>query len=161
MHKTWRNRLDRALEVLLVVLMVALLADVLLQVFSRYVLNNALSFTDELAGFLLIWVGLLGATYVTGKQQHLAIDLFADKLHGDSRRILDVVSKLCVLIFAVSVLIVGGCWLVYTRFHLGQYSASLEVPLGLVYLVLPLSGLLICLYAGADLYDLLTKEDKP
>ena len=45
------------------------------------------------------------------------------------------------------VLIVGGTWLVYTRFHLGVTSASLEINLGYVYLALPLGGLLTAYYA--------------
>lgn len=50
-------------------------------------------------------------------------------------------------LFAVFVLIVGGAWLVYTRFHLGVTSASLEINLGYVYLALPLGGLLTAYYA--------------
>ena len=54
---------------------------------------------------------------------------------------------LIVFLFAVFVLIVGGTWLVYTRFHLGVTSASLEINLGYVYLALPLGGLLTAYYA--------------
>ena len=70
-----RKQIDKGLELLLIGLMALLVVDVLWQVLSRYVLASPSSFTDEVAGFLLIWVGLMGAAYVSGREEHLAIDL--------------------------------------------------------------------------------------
>ena len=128
-------------------LMVLLLGDVLLQVASRYLLANTISFTDELAGFLLIWVGMAGAAYVSGQGQHLAITYLKDKMKQNSQKWLDVVIHLSILLFAVGVLIIGGIWLVYTRFFLGQVSASMEISLGYIYMIVPISGLLIAFYS--------------
>ena len=55
-----KNTIDKILEWTLVVSMSLLVVDVLWQVFSRFILQNPSSFTEELARFLLIWVGLLG-----------------------------------------------------------------------------------------------------
>jgi TRAP-type C4-dicarboxylate transport system permease small subunit len=135
------------LEWFLVLLMVFLLGDVLLQVASRYLLANTISFTDELAGFLLIWVGMAGAAYVSGQGQHLAITYVKDKMKQSSQKWLDVVIHLSILLFAVGVLIIGGIWLVYTRFFLGQVSASMEISLGYIYMIVPVSGLIIAFYS--------------
>ena len=70
-----RKIIDKGLELSLIFLMAFLVVDVLWQVLSRYILVSPSSVTDELAGYLLIWVGLLGAAYVSGKNEHLAIDL--------------------------------------------------------------------------------------
>lgn len=147
-----RKLVDKFLERLLMGLMALLVVDVLWQVLSRYVLASPSSFTDELAGFLLIWVGLLGAAYVTGQEGHLAIDLLVRKVDAAWQRRLRALSYLVIALFAVAVMIVGGSWLVYTRFYLGVTSASLQVNLGYVYLVLPLSGLLTAYYAIDSLY---------
>lgn len=147
-----RKLVDKCLERLLMGLMALLVVDVLWQVLSRYVLASPSSFTDELAGFLLIWVGLLGAAYVTGQEGHLAIDLLVRKADAAWQRRLRALSYLVIALFAVAVMIVGGSWLVYTRFYLGVTSASLQVNLGYVYLVLPLSGLLTAYYAIDSLY---------
>ena len=147
-----RKLVDKCLERLLMGLMALLVVDVLWQVLSRYVLASPSSFTDELAGFLLIWVGLLGAAYVTGQEGHLAIDLLERKVDAAWQRRLRALSLLVIALFAVAVMIVGGSWLVYTRFYLGVTSASLQVNLGYVYLVLPLSGLLTAYYAIDSLY---------
>lgn len=150
-----RNRIDQLVRLLLVGLMSVIVLDVLLQVVSRYLFQSPLGFTDELAGFLLIWVGLLGSAYATGEKQHLAIDLISDKFTPAKRRYLEIVISFFVIAFAVGVLVVGGVWLVYTSFLFGQLSASLQVPLGYVYLVVPLSGLLIVYYSIDNTLQLL------
>ena len=146
-----REKFDRIIEKFLVLLMSLLVIDVLWQVFSRYVLNSPSSFTDELAGFLLIWVGLFGAAYVTGKNEHLAIDLLLNKLTGGGKRKLETLINLVIILFSFFVLIIGGMWLVYSRFMLEVKSAALQIPLGYVYIVLPLSGLMILFYSVDNL----------
>ena len=143
---TLRKIIDKSLEWLLVFLLSILVIDVLWQVASRYVLNSPSSYTDELAGYLLIWVGLLGAAYVAGKREHLAIDILIQRSSPKRKLRLEIIISIVVILFAVSVLIIGGIWLVYTRFYLSVKSAALGMPLGFVYLVLPLSGLLIAYF---------------
>ena len=143
---TIREKIDKVIEFALIVLISTLVLDVLWQVFSRYVLASPSSFTDELAGFLLIWVGLLGAAYVAGKNEHLAIDLMLQKMKGKKKRNLQIFINSIVGIFAVFVMVFGGTWLVYTRFILSVKSAALALPLGYVYLIVPVSGLLILYY---------------
>ena len=138
---------DRALGWTLVLLMGVAVMNVLWQVFTRFVLADPSSFTDELARYLLIWIGLLGASYAAGRQMHLAIDLLPSKLTGRPKFYLTAVIEFCVFLFALSVLVIGGIRLVALTLTLGQTSAALHVPLGYVYLVLPLSGLLIMFFS--------------
>ena len=143
-----RRFVDKSLASVLSVLMFALLVDVVWQVFSRYVLRDPSSFTDELARYLMIWVALLGAAYVTGQRMHLAIDLLVQRFSG---RWPQVFTHLVIGFFAVFVLIIGGSRLVNITLELGQQSAALRIPLGYVYLVLPLSGGVILFYALSEL----------
>lgn len=142
--------INQILERVLVLLMAVLVLDVLWQVFSRYILRSPSSYTDELAGFLLIWVGLLGAAYVCGQKEHLAIDILLQRSRGRCRMGLEMVIHILTALFACMVMLVGGAWLMYTRFVLEVTSASLEINMGYVYLVLPLSGLLIIYYSVAN-----------
>lgn len=139
---------DGVLGWVLVVLMGAAVVNVLWQVFTRFVMGDPSSFTDELARYLLIWVGLLGAAYAGGKRLHLAIDLLPTKLTGRARYGLGLFIEGCVFAFALFVLFIGGVQLVGLSFLLGQTSAALRIPLGYVYLVLPLSGALIMFYSA-------------
>lgn len=148
-----RKKIDKILEIVLVVIASVLVIDVLWQVLSRYILSSPSSFTDELAGFLLIWVGVLGAAYVAGKQQHLAIDLMLQKAKPKNQKRLISIINVFILLFALSVMVVGGIWLVATRFKFGVVSAALQIPLGYVYMVLPISGLLISYYSVVIIRD--------
>ena len=143
----FHKQLNKTLEYLLVAIMGILVIDVLWQVISRYILTSPSSFTDELAGFLLIWVGLLGAAYVAGRNEHLAIDILLQRSSAKRKKRLHTVISLIIFLFAFTVMFIGGSWLVYTRFILDVKSAALQLPLGFVYIVLPLSGLLIMYYS--------------
>lgn len=144
---TIRKKIDKVLEITLVVLLLVLVADVLWQVVSRYILPIPSSFTDELAGYLLIWVGVLGSAYVAGLQEHLAIDLLLQRSSVKVQRRLIIIINGIVLLFAFTVMIVGGMWLVITRFKFGVVSAALNLPMGYVYSIVPISGLLISYYS--------------
>ncbi len=148
-----RRTIDRILAVSLVILMGTAVLNVLWQVFTRWVLNDPSSYTEELARYLLIWIGLLGAAYASGRKLHLAIDLLPGQARGRSKHLLEIAIESFVLLFAVAVMIVGGLRLMSLAFLMGQVSAALGIPLGYVYLVLPLSGLLIAFYALESVYE--------
>lgn len=147
---TLRARVDRLLEGVLVVLMASLVLTVLWQVFTRFVLHDPSSWTEELARFALVWVGLLGASHAAGKRLHLAIDLLPRHLAGRRRAGLELTLAAVVGVFAVAVLGVGGGRLVALTWRLEQTSAALGAPLAAVYAALPLSGAFIALYAALD-----------
>ncbi len=128
-----------------------LVINVLWQVASRFLLGDPSSFTDELAGYLLIWVGLLGAAYATGQKQHLAIDLLSAKLSEKGKKLQTLFINIIIAVFALVVLVIGGGNLVFITFYLGQISSALQIPVGYVYVVLPLSGLFIIYYAVVDM----------
>lgn len=146
-----KRLIDQLLAVLVIVIMAVLVLDVIWQVFTRFMLRNPSSYTEELARFLLIWLGLLGGSYAAGQHLHLAVDLLPMRLQGRRRKQLALVIEACMLAFAL-LLIVGGARLVWLMLYLGQTSAALRVPLGYVYLALPLSGVLIGFYAVYHLW---------
>jgi TRAP-type C4-dicarboxylate transport system permease small subunit len=146
-------RVDTVLGWLVMALMGVAVLNVLWQVFTRYVLNSPSGYTDELARYLLIWVGLLGASYAMGKRMHLAIDLLPNWLEGRAKDVLGIVVELSVALFALFVMVFGGIRLVALTLMLEQTSAALRVPLGYVYLALPLSGTLIAFYAILFMLD--------
>lgn len=149
-----QKKLNMVLEAVLVLLMSVLVLDVLWQVISRYLLSSPSSFTDELAGFLLIWVGVLGAAYVAGRKEHLAIDILVQKSPPGRQRILLYLIHSLIFLFALSVMVTGGVILMYTRFALGVKSAALQLPLGYVYIVLPISGFIIMFYEVLHIINL-------
>ena len=145
------KKFDRFLEYFLVFLMTIMLLSVCWQVFTRYFMGNPSDFTDELARYLLIWVGTLGAAYVSGKRLHLAINLFPDSLEGKFKYQVYILIQLLILLFALTAMVIGGSRLVYITYSLGQVSAAMQLPLAYVYIVIPISGLLIVYYKIRDI----------
>ncbi len=157
MIQSLRKPVDKVLEFFLILLMTVMVVNVLWQVFSRYVLQSPSSFTDELARYLLIWVGLLGAAYVAGKKEHLAIDVFQTRLAPATRIFLLLFIDSLIFCFALFVMVIGGLRLVMISFHLAQISAALQIKIGYVYLVTPVSGALIMFYMTIFIRDNLAK----
>jgi TRAP-type C4-dicarboxylate transport system permease small subunit len=146
-----RAQIDSILEKSLVVIMSFMVVNVLWQVFSRYILANPSSFTDELARYLMIWVGVLGAAYVAGKGNHVAITYFSEKFNPINLKRVQIIINLTILSFAILGMLIGGVRLVYITLVLEQLSPALKIPLGVVYAVIPVSGLLIIFYKVLDL----------
>lgn len=131
------------MEIILISIFGLLVIDVLGQVFSRYILNTSFAFTEELARFSLIWLSILGAAYLNGKREHLSMDFLYTNLAVKYRKKVLIFIEICILLFALIVMVIGGFNLVYTTLHLEQLSGTLRIPLGYIYAILPLSGLLI------------------
>jgi TRAP-type C4-dicarboxylate transport system permease small subunit len=149
--------IDSILKWILVFIMAAITINVLWQVFSRFILQNPSSFTEELARYSLVWLGILGASYVAGQKMHLAIDLLSMKLKGKPKLYLEIFIQFSILFFSLVVMLIGGFRLVLITLSLNQISAALQVPLGYVYLVVPVSGFLIIFYSTYFILEALKK----
>lgn len=138
---------DRVISAFSVIVMIALVMCVVWQVFSRYVLNQPSTLTDELARFLMIWVGLLGAAYTVGAQRHLSIDLLFMSINKRKQALLSLFINLLIFSFAGSVIVTGGIKLINKTLATVQVSAAMQIPMGYVYIILPLSGAVMMFYA--------------
>ncbi|WP_419214078.1 TRAP transporter small permease [Maribacter sp. X9] len=151
-----RSKIDAFLGKTLVLIMSIMVINVLWQVFTRYVTGNPSSFTDELARYLMIWIGVLGAAYVSGRNLHVAIDILPTKSNKKTQKLLKTIVTLLVILFALFAFVIGGSRLVYLSYMLGQQSPALQLPLAVVYVIIPVSGLLIIYYKLSDLKKLLS-----
>ncbi len=146
-----RAILNRAILFLCSILIILLVVVVTWQVFSRYVLNDPSSFTDELSRFSMIWLGLLGTCYLFGKKGHLSITLLNDYLPPKGRKILYFVNNILILAFVFLGMFKGGITLVSRTMM--QLSPALQIPMGYVYLILPISAVIIAIYLLLNMWD--------
>ena len=151
-----RSKIDAVLGKTLVLIMSVMVINVLWQVFTRYVTGNPSSFTDELARYLMIWIGVLGAAYVSGRNLHVAIDILPTRSNQKTQKLLKTIVTLLVIFFVLFAFVIGGSRLVYISYVLGQQSPALQLPLSVVYIIIPISGLLIMYYKISDLKKLLS-----
>ena len=142
-----RTFIDRFLQWLLVILMSIAVLNVLWQVFTRYGPCDASSFTEEAARYLLVWISVIGAAYAVGGRMHLAMDLLPAALAGRrAGAVLELLINLCIFLFALLVLVIGGVTLVRVLLTGGKTSAALGLKVGHVYTCLPLAGIIMILY---------------
>lgn len=146
-----KRKIDKLLGWFLVILMAIMTLDVLWGVFTRYALGSQASWSEELARFLLIWVGILGAAYASGQKMHLAIDLLMPRLEDNNQYRLKWIINILVIAFVATVMVIGGIRLIYVTHVLGQLSPALRVPIAFVYSIVPISGLLIIYYKIREL----------
>jgi len=144
---------DTLLKWTVIIVMGVNVLNVLWQVFTRFIMNNPSSWTEELARYLLIWVSLLGASYAHRLKMHLAIETLTDKFTGKAKYYANVFIQSMVFLFAFFVMVAGGVYLVNLTFTLQQMSAALQIPLGYVYLAIPLSGMLIMFYSAVFIIE--------
>lgn len=140
-------RVDLVLKWVLVFLMAVITLNVLWQVFTRFIMQDPSSYTEELARYMLIWIGILGASYVAGQKMHLAIDLLSTKLDNVKKSYLEIGIQSFIFAFSLFVMVVGGVRLVNITLTSNQISAALQIPLGYVYTVLPISGAIMMFYS--------------
>ena len=154
-----KNALDRALTWTCVVLFALLVVDVSWQVFARQVLDQPSGWSEELAKYLFIWLGLFGAALVFGERGHIAVEVAVRKMPLAVQKLLAVVVQLGVLTFTALVLIWGGVSVVDLAWE--QNLTGLPVNVGPLYLALPISGVLIALYTIYHLVRILTGAERP
>lgn len=133
-------------------LMGLLVVDVTWQVISRFLLNKPSAYTEEIALFLVLWIALLGAAYTYRQGAHLGLDIIVEKLQGKKKVIAVKAADTVCLLFALIILLYGGWELVLLNIQLNQTSPALHINVWVIYSVIPISGVLIALYALERLF---------
>ena len=151
--ETLRKRLDKGLEFICCTLLALMTILVTWQVVSRYVLNNPSTVTEELVLFSFVWMGLLGGAYLFGKNEHMAMTFLFDKLSEKNQIKVRIFFELVIMAFAVFILVFGG-WNM-SKLSMGQLSSSLQIPMGYIYLALPLSGITTMIYNALNISDII------
>jgi TRAP-type C4-dicarboxylate transport system permease small subunit len=149
-----RKKVDKILGYALILIMGIMVINVLWQVFTRFIVGIPSSFTDELARYLMIWLGILGAAYVSGQNMHVAIDVLPLRASAKTQKKLKLIVYIMIIAFAVLAMVMGGLRLVYITYVLDQHSPALQIPLAAVYFAIPLSGALIIYYKISDILNL-------
>jgi TRAP-type C4-dicarboxylate transport system permease small subunit len=142
--------LVRLPEVAVGIFTLAIAFVVIIQVFLRYVLQQDWRGSDEYVRILLLWVIFLGAAIATKRVAHLGVNILARRLPPRVVRFLDIAIYL-IICGVAAVMIYQGA-IIADRGFTNTFTMS-GVPVGYQYIALPISGILILLYA---LYNLIT-----
>lgn len=150
--KALRNILNKILNVLAGISLLAMVVLTCWQVFTRYILQNPSSWSEELVSYLFAWASLLGASLITGERGHMNIPVIVDRMSEKLQKFFGIVGELIAFAFSAIILVYGG--IAITNLAMGQMTSSLGVAVGVFYIVLPLCGVLNMIYTVLNIIDI-------
>lgn len=150
-----RNIINKFTEWLACAILAIMTVLVTWQVITRFVFKAPSSITEALAKYLFVWLILITAAYVVGKREHMAIEFFVARYSFKTRTILEIVVEICIFLFAAIVLTYGGGYIAMNA--MSQADSALSIPMGIVYLALPVSGVLSMFYSFCNIIDEIKK----
>lgn len=126
------------------------------QIVTRYFFNRPSTISEELLTYSFTWMSLLASAYVFGKKDHMRIGFLADKITGSVKKYLEFSIELLAFVFAGVVMVYGGSSI--TKLTMIQTTASLRIPMGYVYVIVPVTGVLIMVFSIMNAVDMLHKD---
>ncbi|WP_394264502.1 TRAP transporter small permease [Anaerococcus octavius] len=143
--------ITKFLSSVIVVVFSILVISCVLQVFTRFVLNSSLSWTEELARYTFIWANMLGAILCTKNKSNATVSVVTDNLSVEKQVVLNKIVDVLSIIIGVILLFYGSkvAWAVRT-----QLSPALRISMSFVYGAAPVFGALLIFYCIYDIYSL-------
>lgn len=131
------------LEALSVALIGLYTVLVLLQVLFRYVLNQPLFWAEEVVRYGLVWSVMLGSALVAHERGHVRIEVIGAFAGARGRKLVEAVAGALTWAFTLILLVAGVQFVMRTLF---QHSASLGVPMWVVYAAVPTGAAIEALF---------------
>lgn len=153
-----RDNLCKLFEGMCIILLTMVIFASSVQVFSRYILNNSQSWTEEFARFSFIWLTLLGAVLCLNAGSHSVISIFRDGMKNVKvRKIHEIFMNISMLLVGV-IMITQGAKMV--NIAIGQVSPAMQVPMQVIYIPIVISGFGICVVTITRILELLTHKNE-
>lgn len=149
---SFRKSLDKILLAVSVILFIFMTIMGAYQISSRYIFKAPSTISEELISYSFAWMSMLGAAYIFGKKEHMKMVFFIDRLSQRNKKIVNLLTELTIFLFSAFVLVRGGVSI--TILTMTQTTPALRIPMGYVYLVIPISGVIICIYSILNIVDI-------
>lgn len=138
-----KNKLDKALSYFLGFLVLAISLIVLWQVFTRFVLNNPSSWSEEFSRYILIWISLLGGSLGLSNGTHMGLVVVTDRIKNQF-------IKTLVHIFAY--VVCGGIGYIFVKYGyayalngMNRTMMCCKLKMGYIYMMIPVCGVIMIL----------------
>ena len=142
--------LVRVLRLVIVLQAMAIFVIAVLAVIARYVFGGAVSWSEEVPRYLLIWISFLGAAICVDRKEHIAFDILYSRLPRRPRAVLRWAIDLLILAFGFVMFWWG---IVFVEDFGGDLMETIPFKNYWFYVVMPISGLLIMLFVARDLLN--------
>ena len=153
-----RNVMNIVIRIVCILLFAFMVIIVTYQILVRYIFNSPSTVSEELLTYSFTWMSLFAAAYVFGKREHMRMGFLADKLNKKKLTILNSIIEIIIIAFALIVMVYGGISI--TSLSMTQKTASLGIPMGYVYIVIPITGVVIAVYGVLNVICLIRKGEE-
>ena len=130
-------------------------------VVARYVFSSSLIWADEFLRYFFVWAIMLASPALLMKNKHIIVDFTHMVFPEKVRKVLSVLTLLILVGFILTMFVNS---LFFVNINMQQQSAAMQLPMGLVYLCMPLGFLLMFLSClrlfGRDCLGCFRKKDK-
>ena len=156
-----RKVLNRILEILAGVSFLVMVALTCWQVFARYILGSPSTWSEELVSYMFAWASLMGASLITGERGHMNIPIVVERMNPTLQKVLGVSGELVAFLFSLVILVYGGVKI--SGLAMGQMTSSLNVAVGVFYVIMPVCGVVNMIYTVLNIADICKAkpEEKP
>lgn len=148
-----RNIIDKVLSAVFALIFAFMVCIGTYQIVVRYFFNSPSTVSEELLTYSFTWMALLAAAYVFGKRDHMRMSFLSDKITGKPKMILEIAIELLIMVMIGFVMIFGGFSIM--QLTMTQATASLGIPMGVIYTIIPILGCIIFVYSILNIIDLL------
>lgn len=134
----------KALEWFAMICMVVLTCIVFTDVILRYIFKQGFAWTQEIATLMLVWFSLIGMAIGVLEKIHISIEMFTAKLPAKAIGVLESINHLLIAVFGGLMVYFGGLIMNMTKM---STMPATKMPSAVLYVILPLSGILVLLNA--------------
>ncbi len=144
------EKLDKALEVvfkimkaLLVIILMAMVVILMAHIIFRYVLNNSLTWSEELLKIMLVWFGMMSVAVLAARREHVAIVVFKEHMPKKVQNFLSKLTQFLTVGICILMVIIGIQYCVKAGFRL---TPALRIPYTWAYAAIPVSFVPVMLF---------------
>ena len=131
-------------EIIVVAALFSMFVILSMQIFMRYVMQNSLTWSEELARYIFILFVNVGISFGIKTKRHIRVEAFTSKLPQKAQVVVRIFSDVAFLVFALVVIYYG--FITSSRiFTFNQISPALRLPMGFVYITLPISYIMVAI----------------
>ena len=131
------SRINRVVELVVIVQFAVLVIVVTAAVFARYVLNDSIVWAEELARYLFVWLSFLGGGLGVGTNVHVGVDSVVELMPRRPKLLVQIAMELMIVAFTLVLIWVGAQ---FAAFGMKADALLLPIPMGYVYLAVPVGG---------------------
>ncbi|MGI6030462.1 MAG: TRAP transporter small permease [Eubacteriales bacterium] len=135
--------LFQVLKAVLVVLLLTMIVILVAHIWFRYVINQSLTWSEELMKILLVWFGMLSVSVLAVRREHVAIVIFKEKMPESVGRFLGKLTQGLIVVICLVMIVVGFQYVITAGYRL---TPALRIPYGWAYASVPISFILVTFF---------------